>query len=857
MALSSSLGRYAELRFISNVELGYYVESMKVNTMKQKLSMNIFASFFVCIMIVALMAVSVSAYVNPAPLNLGESGNFAVLSKVGISDTTPTATVITGDIGVSPLPATAITGIDCTEVVGLIHVVSAGGATLACQTVDPAYLTPTILEMEAAYTDANSRAYDVTLGGDIGGLTLTPGVYFSASSVGISTDVTLDCTSTGPTGVFIFQIGGNLDLPAATHVNLIGCQSGNIFWAVAGTTTIGGGVGTESRFEGTVLGGPATSEISAVTGSTVNGRLLGQKGIALDQNTITKPVLIIDSTPPVITLLGNSSVNVTHHAVYTDAGATALDDTDGNITASIVTVNPVNTTILGNYTITYDVSDAAGNPAIRVTRRVTVVPAASALTTITLIPASANLAVPATLQLNATGFDQYNVSIAVSFNYSSSNTSIATVSATGIVTAVAAGNATITANSGAVNATSAITVQPAPPILSTIGQRSVTRGMWLNFTIHATSPNGFNLTFAIAGKPVTANFTDNHDGSALFSWMPNASDVGVQTVNFSVTDGMKSDSESVIITVNLFQPPTTIATNPGSSWTNVNFNVTLNATGFNTTPIRYINYTLNGVPGQINESLGNVLINASGNNTLVFYAVDTSGNIEMPNTVYALLDKMAPNITSFTLSATSVYTNDALTGTCTATDNLDLAPVTVITGIDASSTGTKTATCTATDAAGNTVQRSLDYTVNQQSSGGGGGGGGSFCTPNWTCDSWNTCGSSEIQTRTCTDTKDCNTNYRKPVTSQGCVYIAPVTVPPKQNPPIVTPPVITPIPVTPTAPAVQPAVGSSVTGGVIGVARGIGWWWLLIVVGLLTLLGGIYLLMRERPAKSKAHVKND
>ena len=79
-----------------------------------------------------------------------------------------------------------------------------------------------------------------------------------------------------------------------------------------------------------------------------------------------------DTTAPVITLLGSPTVTVTEGATYTDAGATASDDIDGDITANIVTVNPVDTATPAVYTITYNVSDAEGNPATQVTRTVTV-----------------------------------------------------------------------------------------------------------------------------------------------------------------------------------------------------------------------------------------------------------------------------------------------------------------------------------------------------------------------------------------------------------------------------------------------------------------------------------------------------
>jgi VCBS repeat-containing protein len=85
-----------------------------------------------------------------------------------------------------------------------------------------------------------------------------------------------------------------------------------------------------------------------------------------------------DSIPPVIQLRGPATVNVTIDGTYTDAGATASDEADGDVTARIVVTNPVNTTVLGTYTITYAVSDASGNAAVPVTRTVNVQPQAAA-----------------------------------------------------------------------------------------------------------------------------------------------------------------------------------------------------------------------------------------------------------------------------------------------------------------------------------------------------------------------------------------------------------------------------------------------------------------------------------------------
>ena len=81
----------------------------------------------------------------------------------------------------------------------------------------------------------------------------------------------------------------------------------------------------------------------------------------------------IDTTIPVITLVGDVSVDIEVGTTYTDAGATALDNYDGDITASIVTVNNVDTDVVGQYTVSYNVSDASSNDAVQVTRTVNIV----------------------------------------------------------------------------------------------------------------------------------------------------------------------------------------------------------------------------------------------------------------------------------------------------------------------------------------------------------------------------------------------------------------------------------------------------------------------------------------------------
>lgn len=217
----------------------------------------------------------------PAPVVLGLAGNYVILSKSGISTTGVTS--INGNLGVSPIAATAITGFNLvldptrqfsrsTLVTGKIY-----AATYAAPT--PANLTTSIHNMEAAYTDAAGRAPGATeLGaGNIGGMTLAPGVYKWSTSVIIPTDVTLSGNSNA---VWIFQISGGLTIASAQAVNLTGgAQAKNIFWQVAGIATLG----TTSDFKGVIL---SKTAIVMQTGATITGKALAQTAVTLDANKV-------------------------------------------------------------------------------------------------------------------------------------------------------------------------------------------------------------------------------------------------------------------------------------------------------------------------------------------------------------------------------------------------------------------------------------------------------------------------------------------------------------------------------------------------------------------------------------------
>ena len=221
-------------------------------------------SGFLCCITFALSLQAASQ----APVVLGAAGNFAVLA--GSTVTSTGASQVTGDLGVSP--GTAVTGFPPGTVNGTIH---AG---------DPA-AAQAIADLTTAIGDAAGRtAGPVSVAGNIGGQTLTPGLYASTSSLAISSgDLTLDAQGNA-NAVFIFQIASSLTTTSGRQVILAGgAQSSNIFWQVGSSATIG----TNSVFKGTIM---ALQSITLATGATLDGRALAEiAGVTLQGNTITKP----------------------------------------------------------------------------------------------------------------------------------------------------------------------------------------------------------------------------------------------------------------------------------------------------------------------------------------------------------------------------------------------------------------------------------------------------------------------------------------------------------------------------------------------------------------------------------------
>jgi hypothetical protein len=255
---------------------------------------------FVIVLAAACNAVTSATPVTPA-VDIGNAENYVMLTKSGISTI---ASVITGDIAVSPIAATAMTGFGLaldwegeysksSQITGegKAYAANYGGST-------PVDLTTAVSNMETAYTNAAGLpipiAERINLNGGVIGVVgvlnggdqlnpLTPGVYTFGSDVTIAETTYFDGNS-DVNSVFVMQIAGNLVQAAGVRVELTnGALAKNIFWQVSGAVEVGEG----AHMQGIIL---AFTDVLFETGSSLSGRVLAQTACVLQAGTtITQP----------------------------------------------------------------------------------------------------------------------------------------------------------------------------------------------------------------------------------------------------------------------------------------------------------------------------------------------------------------------------------------------------------------------------------------------------------------------------------------------------------------------------------------------------------------------------------------
>lgn len=234
---------------------------MKTSVHAAKLPLS--AGIAVTIAIGMLVAAQTAYAAGPPAPGLGAAASFAVLGGSAITNTGPS--VINGDLGT--YPTTTITGFPPGTVNGTNH--GGDGVTQNAKA-----------DLVTAYNALAGSGPTLPVAADLGGQTLVPGVYNSASSLGLTGTLTL---SGGSTDVWIFQAGSSLTTATGSSVVIIGGATDcNVFWQIGSDATIG----TGSAFKGTIV---ALRSITVTTGATIDGRALARNGaVTLDTNVITR-----------------------------------------------------------------------------------------------------------------------------------------------------------------------------------------------------------------------------------------------------------------------------------------------------------------------------------------------------------------------------------------------------------------------------------------------------------------------------------------------------------------------------------------------------------------------------------------
>ena len=453
------------------------------------------------------------------PVDLRTAGNFVILAKTGI--TGGAGSSIVGDIGVSPIAASAITGfgliMDSSGTFSTSSVVNGSVYAADYAAPTPSTMTTAVSDMETAYGSAAGRAptYPTELySGDISGQTLAPGVYKWSTDVLINTDVTL---SGSATDVWIFEMAGDLTIASAKHVILGGgAQAKNVFWQVGGT--VGATLGSGSTFNGNIL---SAKQVIMNSGAVLNGKALAQTQVTLIANNVTDPTslpadpgatgLIINS-PAAGAHLGNRTLNI---SLTVNGSINTTTITITNSTGSTVNSTSNNTT--GTYNVLLLVPADGIFTITAVTRDLN----NSTITKLRL--AAVDTTAPlVTLASPGNGTQSTNSTPIFTFNYVDSLSS--TASCTLFVNGAAFGtngsvanttNTAIIANASLISGSNIWYVN-CTDLSGNLGNSS-TRALLVNYSISSINNiNGVGTGYGTSNATMTINFTA--DASNITNW---------------------------------------------------------------------------------------------------------------------------------------------------------------------------------------------------------------------------------------------------------------------------------------------------------------------------------------------------
>jgi hypothetical protein len=279
--------------------------------------------FFLGAGFAALLYNPFPAFAQTAP-SLGAAAGFGVVGASAVTSTGPT--VVGGDLGITPSNASSVTGFSFStppgpgQVLGTTHFADA--AAVAAQNA-----------ITAAYNNLAGQACDLTISADLGGSTLPPGVYCSASTMGLTGTLTLDAQG-DPNAVFIFQVGSSLTTASASSVSVInGGSNCNVFWQLGASATLG----TGTTFAGNLL---ALASITLTTGASVDGRTFARTGaVTLDSSFVSGCSGLAGTTPTLAKAF--NPVNIPAGGVSTLTITLGNpDDTVATLTAPLIDTLP-------------------------------------------------------------------------------------------------------------------------------------------------------------------------------------------------------------------------------------------------------------------------------------------------------------------------------------------------------------------------------------------------------------------------------------------------------------------------------------------------------------------------------------
>jgi Ice-binding-like len=266
------------------------------------------------------------AALGPAPVTLGAAASFGVLGASTV--TSAGVSTVGGDLGVSP--GTAATGFPPGTLTGTQHF----GDPVAAQAH---------ADLATAYTNAVGRSPAVPITGDLGGLTLTPGVYAAGAGLALGGTLTLDAQG-NPAAVFILQAGSTLITAADSQVDLTGgAQARNVFWQVGSSATMG----ATSLLTGTIL---ASTSISMGADVTIDGRALARDAaVTMINDTVNAApctTTVSSITPPITAF--STQLTGRNQTITTGVGAWSVTDATQRNAGFSVTVAASRPTVNGS-----------------------------------------------------------------------------------------------------------------------------------------------------------------------------------------------------------------------------------------------------------------------------------------------------------------------------------------------------------------------------------------------------------------------------------------------------------------------------------------------------------------------------